>query len=150
VQLRNCGEICILDTNEIVASAFRDLKKHNEHLDRADREHLTNVIADIFDDHITVNMYWTKTGTHPDADRYLDKLEKLIKKHPRSYELIEDIRDKIDELLMNVVRLPTWHEIHVRIRGSNIQLELGQDYRITDWMKTHAKEYRIAAEIRDW
>ena len=152
VQLKNCGEICILDLNEIVQGVFMFLSKTNRDMNRDDRQVIIDTVAAIFDDLITVNMIWTKRVAGVDADRYLDRLGSLVKAHGRDrpYELIEDIQNSIENLLASVVSLPTWREINVRTRGTNVQLELGEDYRITDWMKKYGKEYRRGQVGQEW
>lgn len=153
MQLKSCGEVCVLDLNEVVQRVIVVLAKNNPNMTREDRQVIVDTVGVIFDDLITVNMIWTKRVAGVDSDHYLDRLGSLIKGNRKAaggYELIEDIQNYIENLLVQVVQLPTWREINVRMRGTHVQLELGEDYRITDWMKRYGKEYRRGAVEQGW
>lgn len=140
----------MLDLNEVITTILNTLSKSGKKFTRDDRSHLTKVVGTMFDEHITTQMFWTKRHVDFDPGRYLEMLGDLVTGLKDQYQLIEDIQESFDRLMIPVIDLPTWRIIWVRTRGSNVQLELGEDYRIKDWMAKHAKEYRAPAEERTW
>lgn len=141
MQLSSVGEICILDYSDVSGMAIGEVAKYNDKLTAKDRRFITDLVAEMIDDYLTTKMWWTKCPDEKDSDIYIGKFQGLLDDHPDPYEMIEQLRDEIAKLLRSVIKLPTWNVVYMRRRTTGIEIEMGEDYRVTDWMKRHAKEY---------
>lgn len=150
MQLRNVGDRCVLDFSDIAQNAYYELKKYDPEMDHLDRRKVERIIGEMLDDHVTINMYWTKRRAEVVDSVYLRQLPAGIETHPSPYAFIDKIRTRLAILLLEAVNLPTWHNLDVRIDGVNVAIELGEDYRITDWMEKYAREYDVEGQKREW
>lgn len=150
MELKQIGEVCILDMGEISRSVYMELKKVDDTLTPHARKRVDEVICRMCDDYLTLQMHWTKRRAEFEQSWYLRDIEDLVGKHPHPGQLLEEASDRIALMIADVVDLPTWHVIHMRTLNGMIHLELGQDYRILDWMKQHAKDYDVGSEQHDW
>lgn len=141
MQLSSVGEICILDYSDVSGIAIGEVAKYNDKLTAKDRRFIVDLVAEMIDDYLTTKMWWTKCLDEKDNDIYVDKFDGLLNDHPDPNEMIEQLRDAIASLLRSVIKLPTWNVVYMRRRTTGIEIEMGEDYRITDWMKRHANEY---------
>lgn len=150
MQLNNAGEICIIDLNQIISDAYLTLRKHDPRIAWKDNRVITEMMGQLFNDYITSMMYWTNHHVRFDTKRYIDMLGVLVEKHPDPDMLIQHLEGDIENLLVSVVKLPTWRQISVQIRGPHVRLELGEDFRIVEWTREHGHEYRIKGKSRSW
>lgn len=139
--MSSVGEICILDYSDVSGIAIGEVAKYNDKLTAKDRRFIVDLVAEMIDDYLTTKMWWTKCLDEKDNDIYVDKFDGLLNDHPDPNEMIEQLRDAIASLLRSVIKLPTWNVVYMRRRTTGIEIEMGEDYRITDWMKRHANEY---------
>lgn len=139
--MKNVGGICILSFTDISDIAFGELFRFNDELGRSDRRTVERIVGDMIDDFMTRNMIWTKRKADVEPRYYIDKFGDLMNNYPRKENLIIEIEDSISELIGEVLQLPTWHVVYVHVSGTSVELELGTDYRIDDWMEKFGDEY---------
>lgn len=152
MQLKNVGEICILDYSEVYSKVLSEIREHAGKLSTDDRRYISSVIAKMIDDHFTYRMHWTKRRNEFPNEHYIDEFGKLVDNHPDVHEFIEEIREWISDLLRGVIKFPTWHVVYMRqrIALTSIELELGEDFRIIDWMERHVDEYIPKRSTKSW
>lgn len=150
MELKHPGEICVIDLTDISRAMLHEMKKYDSEISIKDKAAVDGMLAQIMDDYLTLGMYWTKRKADYSKRRYLDLVRKQIKKHPRPLDMLDHAEDHIAQRLADIIELPTWNILSMRHRRGMIELEVGQDYRIVDWMKQHASEYGVEVDKYDW
>jgi len=143
MELQRVGETCVLDFSDLAKRIQFELHRYDEKVTRNDRPKIDDLISTMADDYLTMGMYWTKRRAEFPQRKYLDLIRPLIQKHPSPSDILHMASDRIADMLAEVVVLPTWHLLHVHCRRGMMEIELGEDYRIVDWMKKHAAEYGV-------
>lgn len=142
--LRKVGDRCIVDTHEIVTKFFSQVKRLDKNADHKVRSKVEALFLEMVDDHITENSYWAgRNNTFP-HEKYLDLIDGLgqFDKIGRTL-LLESLYQTVGSLMADIIELPTWNVISVRKRHSQFSLEVGEDYRIDEWMREHASKYGV-------
>lgn len=135
---------------EIGRSVFGELKRHDDTLTPQARKRVEDLICRMCDDYLTTQMYWTKRRAEFSESYYLEQIQDLVNKHPSPQDLIYQTSDKIAVLIADTLELPTWHILSVRIHHGLVHIEVGEDYRVVDWMKNNAEEYGLEGEKHVW
>lgn len=147
MKLTATGETQLIDFSEIVRWTAKTIKRTMP--DRyIDEDKVEKCVGAILDNTLTMNMKWTKVTRQPPEEHYLAMMD--IPDYPSGWLFIQDIIDHITGLLENIIDLPTWRIVSMRIMGSFARIELDEDFRVKDWMEHHAKEYRLRDEVRRW
>ncbi|MNW19084.1 hypothetical protein D3C71_2189170 [compost metagenome] len=53
-------------------------------------------------------------------------------------------------MMAEVMSLPTWYDVSMRVSGTAIRMEVGEDHRITQWTEEHAHEYSTNYNGKGW
>lgn len=162
MELINPGAKCVIDFTELSLSLMNELRFIDPKLGKTNAERsklqgkLDALICAICDDYINTQLYWTKCALHytSGADmrlgQHLDVIHAIIPKYPSPTLILDTLEDKIAEYVSDVINLPTWNIVYVRYHRAMAQIELGEDYRIKEWMKVNAADYGVSEVKYDW
>lgn len=151
MQLTKVGDVYILDFGDLVQYVYEELKAKDKEMDVRDRRIIEEVIRKIIDDQLTVNMHWTKNKTAPEPATYLRLLPAAIDAYHKPYYLMTNLVDRVVSLINEILELPTWLVLDVKKKGHcQLSVEVEQDFRITDWMEKHAREYGVLGQRHTW
>ncbi|MNF88656.1 hypothetical protein D3C84_711540 [compost metagenome] len=81
---------------------------------------------------------------------FINRLPKCCRDHPNIRTIIIDVYDEISDMMAEVMSLPTWYDVSMRVSGTAIRMEVGEDHRITQWTEEHAHEYSTNYNGKGW
>lgn len=70
---------------------------------------------------------------------YQDLLRKIPPMTRR--DMVEHISDKMAELVLDHMDLPTWRIVHLTRSRSQVLIEVQEDFRILEWEEEHGHEF---------
>lgn len=153
--------------NQIYQSALRYEEKGSRHL----QNDASDLVYDMIDDFITEQLYWARPLQrrpsadardllrHERVDRRRNrrdefypqqpyegtnlrvKYKHLLRNIPNPGELLDRISDRMAEMVYDHIDLPTWRIVHLTRHRNGVLVEIGEDYRVEQWMKEHGHEY---------
>lgn len=152
-------------TNEIYQTVLKNEERGNGRLQRD----ASDLVYDMIDDYITQQLYWARPK-RPSADSYdfqkyehhgvnrrvkrqhytaqtfrgtniYEKYRDLLRNVKNRSDLVERISDKMADLVLNHIELPTWRIIHLTRHRSSVLVEVGEDFRVEEWMKENGHKY---------
>jgi hypothetical protein len=71
------------------------------------------------------------------------KYKHLLRNIPRPGELLDEIADRMAEMVYDHMDLPTWRIVHLTRGRNGVLVEIGEDYRVEQWMKEHGHEFGV-------
>lgn len=148
--LKNVGDDCVIDFSEISENLFGEATRYAKNPTVNDRRNIERVVAELFEDYMSKSMTWTKRFNDFNENYFVDRLPRCCKTHPNLRNVMIDVYDEVSEMLSDVMDLPTWNEVHMRVSGTAIRMEVGDDYRITQWTEEHAHEYSTKQSGKGW
>lgn len=148
--LKNVGDDCVIDFSEISDNFFGEATRFTKEPTSRDRRNVERVVGEMFDDYMTKSMTWTKAFHDFNESYFINRLPKCCRDHPNIRTIIIDVYDEISEMLADVMVLPTWYDVSMRVSGTAIHLAVGEDHRITQWTKEHAHEYSTNCKGKGW
>lgn len=148
--LKNVGDDCVIDFSEISDNFFGEATRFTKEPKASDRRGVERVVGEMFDDYMTKSMTWTKAFHDFNEGYFINRLPKCCRDHPNIRTIIIDVYDEISEKLADVMALPTWFDVSMRVSGTAIRLEVGEDHRITQWTKEHGHEYSTNYNGKGW
>lgn len=148
--LKNVGDDCVIDFSEISDNFFGEATRFTKEPTSRDRRNVERVVGEMFDDYMTKSMTWTKAFHDFNESYFINRLPKCCRDHPNIRTVIIDVYDEISEMLADVMVLPTWYDVSMRVSGTAIHLSVGEDHRITQWTKEHAHEYSTNYNGKGW
>lgn len=104
------------------------------------RSILSNIIGAIADDTISDNMNWVKDVNSCYPEKYLTHVP--FNCGDRMLIVIGYLIEDIYPLVQSGLDLPTWFMLRVVLRGRSLLIEVGDDFRIYDWMNNHSRNFQ--------
>jgi hypothetical protein len=74
------------------------------------------------------------------------KYRELLRKIPEKTDLIEMVSDRMADLIYDHIELPSWRIIHLQRHRNNVLIDVGEDFRVEQWMKEHGPQYGFRAD----
>lgn len=141
---KNNGGIYVIDLGDVRQFLFEKLKREDEKI--PDKHFVTAgaLVVDAADRLLTSQMHWTRNTQECMDEQLIDEYWHILKNYPSTELdfLIDDVVEMILERFKNVIDLPTWKIITTQRRNMSIILEVGEDFRIRDWMKTRYRDFK--------
>lgn len=162
MELNQPGEACVLDLSELSRNFLAEIRFQDDKVANTPEKRfkasqkIDELVCQMVDDYINTQLYWTKCHTNNAAfissnrEKYLDALHELTDVTGEIRELLTNVEDKIAQQILDVIDLPTWNIVHVRYRRSLVHIELGEDYRIREWMKENARDFGFEESTHGW
>lgn len=136
----NTGDILVSSLSSLVSDYSEMISKYLANPNDSRRQ-VRLTIERMVDDLLTENMNWVERVYIAEIDRYLDMLILDNLSHQDRVtlnSLIDNLISEIFKCLDNMLTLPTWFMVTVKFpRCNNLMLQIGEDYRIVDWMRQH-------------
>lgn len=141
---KNSGEVYVIDLGDVKQFMFVKLRENCETISMRDMAFIEDFVMTAADKYLTSQMYWTQDQQLNMDDDLMDKYWNLFREYPRDkiHFLIDDVIELISQRIASCVELPTWRIISAESRGSNMKLEVREDYRIWDWMRTRYRDFK--------
>lgn len=159
----------VIDFSELTNEIYQTVLKYEERGSGRLQRAASDMVYDMIDDYITQQLYWARPR-RPSADskdfqsweyvgarrrprnqhynvqayrgiNVYEKYRDLLRNVRGRSDLVERISDKMADLVLDHVELPTWRIIHLTRHRSSVLIEVGEDYRVEEWMKEHGHEY---------
>jgi hypothetical protein len=141
VELKNAGDSCILDFSEIAGYVFGSMVRYDDTLNRNDRRRITKIIEDMINDYIDRNLIWARYNISRDLESDVKRFWPIIKPHPNPKPVMAELNDMIADLFADVLEIPTWRLVYLQFYGTSVEVELGEDFRIKDWMEKFGADF---------
>jgi hypothetical protein len=151
--LKNVGDICVTDFSDISDILFGEVVRHatdEKKINLNTRRHVERVVGEMFDDYMTKSMTWTKQFSDFNEHYYVDRLPKFNHDKCELIPAVIEAYDSIADMLGDIVSLPTWYVIHIRISGTAVEMTVGEDARIEQWTQEHGHEYTTTHSGKGW
>lgn len=150
MRLKNVGDVCIVDFSEISDVLFGEISRSEEKTTTLQRRQVERVVGEMLNSYMSRSMTWAKQFSNFNEEYYARRLPRYSEKHPDIYSPLIEAYDSIADLLGEIISLPTWNVIYIRVSGTAVEMEVGEDYRITEWTKEHAAEYSTNPTGKGW
>lgn len=159
----------VLDMGEFVNEIYQQVLRYEEKSSSRLMRDCGDLVFKMVDDYINAQLFWAR-ARKPSADShdlrsyefygtrkrtadkfyrvtrntirdFAEEFHRLLRKIPNALELLEVISDKLTLYILDYMDLPTWRIVYIRRSNNSVFVEVGEDYRIDEWMKAHAHEY---------
>jgi len=144
--------------------------RYEEKGDRRLQTEASNMVYEMIDDYITTQLLWARPR-RPSSDakdysayeRYGQRQREARHYNINAYrsrdfykeyrdlmakipvriksEMVERVSDKMSDLVLDHMDLPTWRIVHLTRSRNQVLVEVEEDFRIAEWEKEHGHEF---------
>lgn len=139
--LKEPGDKCLIDFVDIVSWLMHELKKYDSEVNRHDRRKCSEVVYTAIDNFFTENLIWTNRKAGFEVGVYLNLMPAAVDRHFSPYDLMEEMVSKVSTMFNNIGTFPSWNYFYLHRFHDQVSIEMGEDFRIEQFMKEHGKEY---------
>lgn len=166
--LENVTSSFVIDFSELANEIYQTVLKNEERGNGRLQRESSDLVYDMIDDYITQQLYWARPK-RPSADSYdfqsyeyhgvkrqrnqhynvqvyrgtniYEKYRELLRNVRSRSDLVERVSDKMANLVLDHLELPSWRIIHLTRHRSSVLIEVGEDFRVEEWMKENGHKY---------